>query len=91
MISNLKDMTADYYNNREDFLLQSYDNTWITIAFCSHCGILFKPSTSSNIYKVKNDFYCEKDYIEIQQRHIEKGIIWNGELYWEKVQSPDLQ
>jgi hypothetical protein len=83
-------MTVDY-NNREDFFKQSYDNTWITIAFCSHCGILFKPSTTSNIYKVKNDFYCEKDYINIQQQHMKRNVKWFGSLYWEKVQSSELQ
>lgn len=42
---------------------------------------------SFNVYKIKNKFYCGKDYIEIQQQHMKRGVKWFGDLYWEKLKS----
>jgi hypothetical protein len=55
-------------------------------------GCLFDPDTTRNVYKVKNDFYCEEDYFDIQIAHEIRGIKWFGELYFESVkESSDLQ
>ena len=70
----------------EYFILHgSWDNSWVTIIFCRMCGRTFGPGTSTNIYRVKNLFFCEFDYNMIQQRHKEKNIEWKGDLYWQGI------
>jgi hypothetical protein len=44
-----------------------------------------------NVYKVKNDSYCEKDYIDIQQNYMKRNVKWEGEIYWQNMQSAELQ
>ncbi len=96
--NNIKD-----YNNREYFWLNAdWDNTWATCAYCLQCGCGFpvnnnnnedpKDDITFNVYKVKNDLYCERDYFEIQLQHAKRGTNWGGYLYFESVkESPDLK
>ena len=79
-------MTAvKYYNNREYFLLYAWwDNTRVLAAYCAQCGCGFPVNNNEeeseedditfNVYKVKNDLYCEKDYFEIQLQHAKRGM-----------------
>ena len=81
------------FSNIEDFMLHVYwSNDWVSSAYCSMCGCLFDPDTTRNVYRVKNDFYCEEDYFEIQQQHMKRNVKWFGDLYFESVkESSDLQ
>jgi hypothetical protein len=87
-------------NNREYFLLNAWwDNTWVLAAYCVQCGCSFpvnnneeKDDITFNVYKVKNDLYCEKDYVQIQLQHAKRNMNWGGYLYWESMkESPDLK
>ena len=60
---------------------------WVTCAYCSICGCGFpvenknpKDDMHFNVYKVNNDFYCEKCYFEIQQ-YLKRNLEWEGYLY----------
>ena len=77
-----------------------WGNDWVLAAYCAQCGCGFPVNNNEedndnitfNVYKVKNDLYCEKDYFEIQLQHAKRGINWGGYLYLESVkESPDLQ
>ena len=50
---------------------------------------LANPETENtfNVYKVKDLFYCEKCYLDIQRAHSKRGIDWKGEPNWESLQS----
>jgi hypothetical protein len=86
-------------NNNPDqieyYLLNAWwGNDWVTACYCRSCGILADPEGDFNIFKVKNDFYCEKCYFEIQQQHMKRrnNVKWGGYLYWESLQSsPELK
>ena len=74
----------------EYYMLNAWwGNDWIIIAFCCICGVLFDPEPENifNVYKVKDLFYCEKCYLDIQRAHSKRGIDWKGGLYWESLQS----
>ena len=79
--------------------MHDWDNTWVLAAYCIQCGCGFpvnnneiKDDITFNVYKVKNDLYCEKDYFEIQLQHAKRGMNWGGFLYWENIkESPDLK
>jgi hypothetical protein len=90
---------TDNNNNNPDYieyyLLNAWwgEDCWITACYCRSCGILADPEGDFSIFKVKNDFYCEKCYIEIQQQHMKRNNVkWGGYLYWESLQSnPNLK
>ena len=91
-------MTENTDNNNnsnyiEYYMLNSWwGNEFITSCYCSMCGVIAKPDSSNNIYQVKDLFYCEKHYCDIQLQHAKRGVSWGGYLYWESVkESPDLQ
>ncbi len=71
-----------------------WGNDWITIAFCSMCGVLFDPE-SGNVYKLKKEYYdnicfCESCLFELKKRNVIKE--WEKiELYWSSLQIPELQ
>ena len=94
-----------FYDNREYFLLYAwYDNSSVLAAYCAQCGCGFPVNNNDeednnnnnnitfNVYKVKNDLYCEKDYFRIQLQHAKRGMNWGGYLYWENIkESPNLK
>jgi hypothetical protein len=84
---------TDNSNYIEYYMLNAWwGNDWITVCYCRNCGILPDPDGDLSIFKVKNDFYCQNCYFEIQQNHMKRNIKWGGLLYWESLQSnPELQ
>jgi hypothetical protein len=96
----LTNNNVKYYDNREYFLLHAWlSNDWVLAAYCVQCGCGFPVNNNEeedditfNVYKVKNDLYCEKDYFEIQLQHKKRGIDWGDYLYFQVVkESPDLK
>ncbi|MGH9980870.1 MAG: hypothetical protein ACRD6U_04865 [Nitrososphaeraceae archaeon] len=68
---------------REYYLLNAWwGNDWVPMCYCSHCGLMPGPDVSFNIYKVKARFYCRPCYDTIKKRHLEKGVKWEGKIYW---------
>jgi hypothetical protein len=85
---------TDNSNYIEYYMLNAWwGNDWITVCYCRNCGILPDPvDGDQSIFKVKNDYYCESCYKNIQIAHSMRGMNWGGFLYWECLQSnPDLQ
>jgi hypothetical protein len=84
------DKYIEYYSSH------NFDNSWVTVAFCSFCGITFNPETTGNVYKLKkeyidNIYFCELCLLELKQRNVIKK--WEKiELYWASLQSsPELK